>query len=123
MAGARVGARAQLGQYVRRGQDRSSAGDLGSEISQRAAAQCADQHPVWSKYPSGAFQSVTGNREPMIDETSGPFRLLSGRGDAPVGYSAGTVSARRIGAGGMEGGWNFSPPCSPLRPKKRSNSH
>ena len=20
-------------------------------------------------------------------------------------------------------GWNFSPPCSPLRPKKRSNSH
>jgi hypothetical protein len=35
MAGARVGARAQLGQYVRRGQDRSSAGDLGPDMKYR----------------------------------------------------------------------------------------
>jgi hypothetical protein len=51
---------------------------------------------------------------------SKPFRLLSVPGDAPAGYGAGSVSAR--GVGGREGGWNFCPPCSPLRPKKRSNS-
>src|SRR6516225_8140759 len=45
--------------------------------------------PARSKYPSGTFQPLTGNTEPMTDETSGPFRLLSGRGDAPVGYGAG----------------------------------
>jgi hypothetical protein len=65
---------------------------------------------VWSKYPSGAFQPLTGNTEPMIDETSGPFRLLSGRGDAPIGYGAGTVSARRTGVGGMEGGLELFAP-------------
>jgi len=37
---------------------------------------------------------------------SGPFRLLSGPGDAPVGYGAGPVSAQRIGIGDREGGWN-----------------
>jgi hypothetical protein len=79
--------------------------------------------PYGQNIHRGAFQPLTGNTEPMTDETSGPFRLLSGRGDAPVGYGAGAVSARRTGAGGMEGGWNFSPPCSSLRPKKRSNSH
>jgi hypothetical protein len=32
-----------------------------------------------------------------------PFRLLSGPGDAPAGYGAGTVSAQRIGAGKAAG--------------------
>ena len=45
----------------------------------------------------------------MIDETSGPFRLLSGRGDAPVGYGAGTVSARRTGAGAWTAVGTFRP--------------
>ena len=43
-------------------------------------------------------------------------------GDVLVGYGAGSVSARRIGGGGREGGGNFCPPCAPLRRKKRSNS-
>ena len=45
---------------------------------------------------------------------SGPFQLLSD--DAPVGYGAGAVSARRIG---IEQGSRLElrPPCSPLRPK------
>jgi hypothetical protein len=48
-----------------------------------------------------------------LGATGGTGRLI-----APVGYGAGTVPARRTGVGGMEGGWNFSPPCRPLRPKK-----
>ena len=48
---------------------------------------------VWSKYPSGAFQPLTRNTEPLIDGTSGPFRLLSGRGNAPVGCRHGFRSA------------------------------
>ena len=71
MAGARVGARAQLGQYVRRGQDRSSAGDLGPEISQRAGAQCADQHPhLEREFP--ATRTGPEERMPQIDDDA-PF--------------------------------------------------
>jgi hypothetical protein len=71
MAGARVGARAQLGQYVRRGQDRSSAGDLGPEISRRAGAQCADQHPnLEREFP--ATRTGPEERMPQIDDDA-PF--------------------------------------------------
>jgi hypothetical protein len=45
----------------------------------------------------------------MIDVTSGAFRLLSGRGDAPVGYGAGTVSARRTGVGAWKVVGTFRP--------------
>ena len=70
MAGARVGARAQLGQYVRRGQDRSSAGDLGPEISRRAGAQCADQHPhLEREFPA----TRTGPEERMPQIGDAPF--------------------------------------------------
>jgi Fatty acid desaturase len=58
------------------------------------AAQFADQArefavtmakgPRVVKISIGAFRPLTGNTEPIIDEISEPFRLLSGRGDAPV---------------------------------------
>jgi hypothetical protein len=44
----------------------------------------------------------------MIDEASGPCRLLSGRGDAAVG-GAGTVSARRTGQGAGKAVGTFRP--------------
>jgi hypothetical protein len=36
-------------------------------------------NPRMVKISIGAFRPLTGNTEPMIDETSGTFRLLSGR--------------------------------------------
>jgi hypothetical protein len=45
----------------------------------------------------------------MIDVTSGPFRLLSGRGDAPVGYGAGTVSLDELGQGAWKAVGTFHP--------------
>jgi hypothetical protein len=70
-----------------------------------------------------APKSTTKNYVRTSRPTFCHLTTSSGRGHAPVGYSAGPVSGWRIGVeGGREGGWNFRPLCSPLWPKKRSNS-
>jgi hypothetical protein len=63
-----------------------------------------------------ALSRVAGSMRVIFDQPQaggshscpGRFRRLSGTGDAPVGYGANSVPARRVGAGGREAVGTFA---------------